>query len=114
MPQRGFMVRNRHDCRIRIRDAGAVHGAAGCRSDGAGRYTRYTFTLKWTPDPAQSAGYGAAPRPPEAPNLPTPDPDAPPDLFTAIQQQLGLQKMKTSRVPVDVMVIDKVQKPTEN
>ena len=39
--------------------------------------------------------------------------DAPPDLFAAMQQQLGL-KMGTTKAPVDVMVIDKVDKPSEN
>ena len=46
-------------------------------------------------------------------NQPVPDVDAPPDLFAAMQQQLGLQ-MKTTKTAVDVMVIDKVQKPSEN
>ena len=41
------------------------------------------------------------------------DPDAPPGLFTAVQQQLGL-KPQPVKAPVDVLVIDQVQKPTEN
>jgi len=41
------------------------------------------------------------------------DPDAPPGLFTAVQQQLGL-KLQPVKAPVDVLVIDQVQKPTEN
>jgi uncharacterized protein (TIGR03435 family) len=72
--------------------------------------TRYTFSLKWTPDPSQSTGYGGGP--PNAPP-PAPDADAPPDLFTAMQQQLGL-KMGMTKAPVDVMVIDKVDKPSDN
>ena len=74
--------------------------------------TRYSFILKWTPDPTQMPGYGQqAPAP--APQAPTPDADAPPDLFSAMVQQLGLQ-VKNAKTPVDVIVIDKVQKPSEN
>jgi uncharacterized protein (TIGR03435 family) len=71
--------------------------------------TRYTFILKFTPDPTMS-GYGGP-----SPNgqAPAPDADAPPDLFSAMEQQLGLriQKMKA---PVDVMVIDKIERPSAN
>jgi uncharacterized protein (TIGR03435 family) len=65
--------------------------------------TRYDFTLKWTPDPSPGANV-----PPAAP-----DPNAPPDLLTAFQQQLGL-KLESTKAPVDVLVIDKVEKPSEN
>jgi uncharacterized protein (TIGR03435 family) len=34
-------------------------------------------------------------------------------IFTAIRQQLGLN-LVTSKVPVDVLVIDKLERPTEN
>lgn len=37
--------------------------------------------------------------------------DAPPMLFTAIQEQLGL-KLESTRGPVDVLVIDHVERPT--
>jgi uncharacterized protein (TIGR03435 family) len=67
---------------------------------------RYDFSLVWTPDraliaapnPNALAGSGA---------------DAPPDLYSAIQQQLGL-KLDAARVRVEVLVIDKVEKPSEN
>ena len=45
--------------------------------------------------------------------LPTPKDDAPPDLFTAIQQQLGL-KLAAEKTAVDVIVIDHVNKPSPN
>jgi len=71
---------------------------------------RYNFVLKWTPDPSQRALGGAV-----DPNQPAPasDAEAPPDLFTAIQQQLGL-RLQMTKAPVDVLVIDKVEKPSDN
>jgi uncharacterized protein (TIGR03435 family) len=44
---------------------------------------------------------------------PPPGPDAPPDPFAAFQQKLGL-KLESTKAPVEVLVIDKVQKPSEN
>jgi uncharacterized protein (TIGR03435 family) len=38
---------------------------------------------------------------------------APPDLFTAMQEQLGL-KLESTKAPVDVLVIDHVEKPSAN
>jgi len=72
--------------------------------------TRYDFTLKWTPDPSQSQIGGPAP-----PNAPPPadNADTPPDIFTAFQQQLGL-KLENTKAPVDVMVVDRLEKPSDN
>jgi uncharacterized protein (TIGR03435 family) len=57
---------------------------------------RYDFTLKWTPD-----------------NAPTNEPDAPPGLFTAIQEELGL-KLEATKGPADVLVIEHIEKPSAN
>jgi uncharacterized protein (TIGR03435 family) len=71
---------------------------------------RYDFQLKWTPDETQFAafrGAGAVVPPP------TDSATAPPALYTAITEQLGL-KMGPGKVPVDVIVIDHVEKPSAN
>jgi uncharacterized protein (TIGR03435 family) len=75
--------------------------------DQTGLTARYDFTLKWTPDQSQFGGRGGnAPPPPEG-TVP------PPDLYNAIEQQLGL-KLESTKAPVDVLVIDRVEKPSEN
>lgn len=63
---------------------------------------RFDFILKYTPDSLQGGGAPAAA-----------NPDAPPDIFTAMQQQLGL-KLESTKTQVDAMVIDKIEKPSEN
>jgi len=42
-----------------------------------------------------------------------PNPDDAPELFTAVQEQLGL-KLEPSKAQVEVLVIDHVERPTEN
>lgn len=73
--------------------------------------TRYTFILKFTPDPGMRPFGGAAPPPQAQPAAA--DADAPPDLYAAMEQQLGLRMQKT-KAPVDVMIIDKIEKPSAN
>ncbi len=50
--------------------------------------------------------------PPPGVNFPAPDPDAP-SLFTALQEQLGL-KLESAKAPVEVTVIDSVERPTDD
>lgn len=78
--------------------------------DQTGLTDRFDFTLKYTPDAAaRLTNVPNAVPPPPAAN----DGDAPPDLFTAFQQQLGL-KLESTRALVDVVVVDKIEKPTDN
>jgi uncharacterized protein (TIGR03435 family) len=68
----------------------------------------FNLTLEFAPE----AGI-AGPLPPEVPRPDAaPRADAP-SLFTALQEQLGL-KLESTRAPVDVLVIDKATRPTEN
>lgn len=70
----------------------------------------YNFMLNWTPDRvhiAQSAGAGggeASPLPSESSGL---------SIFTALQEQLGL-KLESRKAPVEVLVIDHVEHPSQN
>ena len=75
--------------------------------DKTGLPGRFDFTLTWTPDDSQFAGLGARVPPP------SPDVNAPPGLFTAIQEQLGL-KLENTKAPVDVLVVDKIDRPSQN
>jgi len=75
--------------------------------DQTGLSGRFDFTLEWRPDSIQSAALG-----PNAPQLP-PEVESRANLFTAIQEQIGL-KLDAGRAPVEVFVIDRVEKPTEN
>lgn len=63
----------------------------------------YEFTLDWTPDRPASAAPGI-----EAANDPTG-----PTIFTAIEEQLGL-RLESRKMPVDTLVIDRVEKPSDN
>jgi uncharacterized protein (TIGR03435 family) len=76
--------------------------------DQTGISGRYDFTLVWTPDDSQFAGLGVQIPPP-----PADDGKAPPNLYTAIQEQIGL-KLEATKTPADVKVVDHVEKPSEN
>jgi uncharacterized protein (TIGR03435 family) len=77
--------------------------------DQTGLQGRFDFQLRWTPDETQFAAL----RPPGAPPPPPQGTETFPDLFTAIQQQLGL-KLESTKAQTDVLVIDKIERPSEN
>ena len=78
--------------------------------DRTGLTGNYDFKLTWTPDVGQ--GFGPAGLPPGADAPPPPDPNGP-TLFTAVQEQLGL-RLESQKGPVEVIVIDRAEKPTDN
>ena len=59
----------------------------------------YTFTLEWTPDDLKSVASS------DQPPLPS--------IFTALQEQLGL-KLEPQKVPVDIILVDAVERPSAN
>lgn len=74
--------------------------------DKTGLTGAYDFSLKFAPEPGAFGPFGAPP--PGV--LPPPDPDSP-NLYTAVQEQLGL-KLESARGPIEVVVIDRLEKPT--
>jgi uncharacterized protein (TIGR03435 family) len=68
----------------------------------------YEFTLEFAPD---QAALGAAPGPVGDPGGAPPVPSDAPSFVSALQEQLGL-KLESNRGPVDVLVIDHVERPT--
>jgi uncharacterized protein (TIGR03435 family) len=65
--------------------------------DNTGLTGCFDVKLAWTPADAAA----------------NPAPDAPPDIFTAIQDQLGL-KLESTKGPVPILVIDHIELPSEN
>jgi uncharacterized protein (TIGR03435 family) len=110
LPQRGFNARNATLAEFASVLQAQFMDLPVIDQTGLGD-TRYTFMVKFTPDPGMRP-FGGAGAPPEAQPAAA-DPDAPPDLYSAMEQQLGLRMQKT-KAPVDVMVIDKIEKPSGN
>jgi len=77
--------------------------------DRTGLTGAYDFDLTFTPDQMPQ---GRGDPPPGAPPPPTIDPNGP-SLFTALQEQLGL-KLEPTRAPVNVLVIDNAEQPTDD
>ena len=75
--------------------------------DQTGLKEKYDFMLRFTPEQGQMMAFGGPP-PQQTDNA-----DAPPEIFTAIQQQLGL-KLESTKAPADVIVIDHIDRPSEN
>lgn len=79
--------------------------------DRTGLTGSFEFELRYTPDqipqPVLNGGL-----PPPGITLPTIDPNGP-SLQTALQEQLGL-KLESTRGPVDMTVIDRIERATED
>lgn len=78
--------------------------------DKTGLTGNYDFELKWTPDestPGMMRGPGG--------DGPPPSSDAAPgmSIFTALQDQLGL-KLESTKGPVEILVIERAEKASEN
>ena len=72
-------------------------GLAGRHTvDRTGLFGVYSIDLRWSPD--NVAGLPA---------------DAPPEIFTAIREQLGL-RAQAATAPTEVLVIDSAERPDEN
>ena len=98
--------------------------------DATGLKGKYDMTLTFSTEGLNGPGglIGGLPAPPPGAvpvggpvggpggnaNVFVPEGEAPPDIFSAIQQQLGL-KLESKKGPVEMIVIDHVEKtPTEN
>jgi uncharacterized protein (TIGR03435 family) len=71
--------------------------------DRTGLEGQYDVTLKFTPDNIPGGN---------VPGFPSVDPNGP-SIFTALQEQLGL-KLDAQRAPVNVLVVDRAERPSEN
>jgi bla regulator protein blaR1 len=75
--------------------------------DKTGLPSTYTFKLDWTPEVGEEGLPG-----PARPDVVPPDSNGP-SLFTALQEQLGL-RLQSAKGPVESLVIEEAEKPTEN
>jgi uncharacterized protein (TIGR03435 family) len=71
--------------------------------DKTGLSGRYDFDLEWTPDESQFGGLGFKGTPESTK----------PELFTAMQQQLGL-RLEATKGPIDTLIIDRAERPSDN
>ena len=70
--------------------------------DKTGLTGKYDFTLRWATEQLSPV-----------PGTPTGDPEKSPSIFTALREQLGL-RLDSTRGPLEVLVIDRAEKPSEN
>jgi uncharacterized protein (TIGR03435 family) len=79
--------------------------------DKTGLTGKYDFELNWTPDDGLVPMFHGADGSPQKAD-PAPDASGP-TIFTALQEQLGL-KLQSAKGPVETLVIDHVEMPSEN
>ena len=73
--------------------------------DRTGLEGAFNLKLEWTPDTAQPSKTSGDGKPAES--------VLGPSIFTAIQQQLGL-KLEGPKAPIEILIIDRAEKATEN
>jgi bla regulator protein BlaR1 len=71
--------------------------------DRTGLSGKFDFTLEWAPEPDSI---------PRAPGEPVPDIQGP-SFQAALREQLGL-KLESAKAPLQVLIIDRVERPSEN
>ena len=78
--------------------------------DKTGLTGRYDVKLEWTPDESQNAMIQHM-----RPDSPPPPPldNGGPSIYTALQEQLGL-KLENSKGPVEMLIVTRLEKPSEN
>ncbi len=93
----------------------ALLSAAGLVAvlDKTGLMGNYDFTLQWTPEEGETAVFNG-PKGSQLRADSTPLESSGPSIFAAIQEQLGL-KLESQKGPVQILVIDHVEKkPSDN
>jgi uncharacterized protein (TIGR03435 family) len=81
--------------------------------DETGLKDRYDFTLHWTADQTQTATFEHPADGSTGVGDKSPTESSGPSLFTAIQEQPGL-KLESKTAPVQILVIDHIERPSEN
>lgn len=79
--------------------------------DRTGLKGNYDFKLEWTPDLGEGSAKAGGPLD-KGEGASAADPSGP-SIFTALQEQLGL-KLESTKGPVEIIVIERAEKPTEN
>ena len=88
--------------------AGQVHRTV---VDKTGLTEHYDLTLKFTPE--EGSFLGSLPSDGGSQKATPPPDDSSPSIFTALEEQLGL-RLQSSKGPVNTIVIDHVERPSEN
>lgn len=81
--------------------------------DRTGLTRSYDFNLEWAPDIKQTPMFTSMEGDQQGINKSVMPESSGPSIFTALQEQLGL-KLESGKGPVEILVVDNIEKPTEN